>query len=105
MMENIYTTDLTSLTSSGKVIIEFYGNGCLNCQMMSPILDNLEHVLYDVQFYRINADDYPNLIHAYHITSLPSLLIFRDGQLLSTIVGVKPVMTLQMQIEDILNYA
>lgn len=105
MMENIYTTDLTPLTAAGKVIIEFYGNGCLNCQMMTPILSNLERTMYDIKFYRINADDYPNLVRAYHITSLPCLLIFRDGQLLSTIVGVKPIMTLQMQIEDILNYA
>ncbi|MCQ2382295.1 MAG: thioredoxin family protein [Clostridia bacterium] len=96
---------MDNLNFKGKVVIEFYGNGCLNCQIMSPIINNLEHMMPDVNFYRVNADEYPNLVHQYQIISIPSLLLFRDGKLLSRITGVKSQLSLQMLIEDTLNYA
>ncbi len=104
-MEEIYTTDLYSVTQMGNVIVEFYGNGCLNCQMMAPILSNLEQAMPNVRFYRINADAYPNLVQHYQVTSLPTLILFRNGQRISTIVGVKPLPTLLMLIHESLNYA
>ena len=90
---------------TGKVVIEFYGDGCLNCQMMAPILKNLEQTMPGVRFYRVNADYHPELVRQYQITSLPSLLLFRNGRKLSTIIGMKSQLTVQMLIEDILNYA
>ena len=104
-MENLYTTDINLLTRTGKTVIEFYGNGCLNCQIMTPILNKLEQVMSDIKFYRINVDMYHDLAQKYQITSIPSLVLFRDGKKLSTIVGVKPQLTLQMIIQDVLNYA
>ena len=96
---------MDNLNFKGKVVIEFYGNGCLNCQIMSPIINNLEHMMPDVSFYRINADENPNLVHQYQITSIPSLLLFHDGKLLSKIIGVKSQLSLQMLIDNTLNYA
>ncbi len=96
---------MDNLHFKGKVVIEFYGNGCLNCQIMSPIINNLEQAMPDVIFYRINADEHPNLVHQYQITSIPSLLLFHDGKLLSKIIGVKSQLSLQMLIDDTLNYA
>ncbi|MCM1404222.1 MAG: thioredoxin family protein [Prevotella sp.] len=90
---------------SGKVVIEFYGTGCLNCQMMTPIINQLEHDFPDIRFYRVNADQYPNLIQKYHITSLPTLLMFRQGQMLPPIVGIKPLQVMQRLIDQTLNYA
>lgn len=88
-----------------KVVIEFYSNGCLNCQILSPIINNLEKIMPEVRFFRINADDNPDLVQKYQITSLPTLLLFRDGELLSKIVGIKSQLTLHMLIEDALQYA
>ena len=105
MMENIDTTDFTTLTAAGKVVIEFYGTGCFNCQMMTPILNNLERAFPDVRFYRVNADQYPSLVQKYQVTSLPTLLLFRHGQMLPAIIGVKPLQTLQKLIDQTLNYA
>ena len=104
-MEKIYTTDLTALTQAGKVVIEFYGNGCLNCQMMTPILNQMENVFPAIRFYRVNADENPELVQKYQVMSLPTLLLFRHGEMLSAIVGVKPSQTLQKLIDQTLNYA
>ena len=90
---------------TGKVVIEFYTTGCLNCQMMSPIIANLEHLMPDIRFYRVNADIHPDLVQKYQVISIPSLVLFRNGQKLSTIVGTKPQATLQAMINNLLNYA
>ena len=104
-MENISAADFRILTNADKVVVEFYGAGCLNCQMMAPILNHLEPVFPDVRFYRVNADQYPDLVQKHQITSLPTLLLFRHGQILPAIVGVKPAQTLARLIDQTLNYA
>ena len=85
---------------SGYVMIEFYGEGCFNCQMMAPIINNLESRFPRIRFYRINADQHSDLIHRYQITSLPSLLLFRNGKLLTTIIGMKTQSVLERIIND-----
>ena len=88
---------------NNKVVIEFYGNGCLNCQIMEPIIQELESTLPDIHFIRINADTNPNLVQNYQITSLPTLLLLRNEQIVGKIVGVKSASTLYHQINT-LNY-
>lgn len=104
-MENITASAFTPLTKTGKVVVEFYGTGCMNCQIMLPILKHLESTLPDVKFYRINADQFPALTEKYQIKSLPTLLLFRHGKMLSAIIGVKSLKTLQGLIDQALNYA
>ena len=58
-MENVNTINLNHLTQLGTVIVEFYGNGCMNCKIMAPILSQLEVTMPYIRFYRVNADTYP----------------------------------------------
>ena len=104
-MENITPALIADLTDNGKVVLEFYGNGCLNCQMMQPILTDLEQTFPDVRFYCLNADRYTAIAQHYQISSLPTLLLIRHGKILSKIVGVKTATYLRSQIDQILNYA
>ena len=104
-MENLTAADFATVTATGKVVVEFYGAGCMNCQMMAPILGNLESMFPEVRFYRLNADQSPALLQKYQVTSIPTLLLFRHGQSLPAIVGVKPAGTLARLIDQTLNYA
>ena len=90
---------------SGKVIIEFYSDGCLNCQMMAPIIKSLEYYFPDIRFYRINADQRPDLTQKHQVTSIPSLLLFHNGRKLTTIVGAKPEHLIRNIIHNTLDYA
>ncbi|MBO4726618.1 MAG: thioredoxin family protein [Clostridia bacterium] len=90
---------------NSKVVIEFYGNGCLNCQLMEPIMREIKSALPDIHFSRINADTNLDLVQRYQITSLPTLLMLRNEQIVGKIVGVKSSSTLYHQINTTLNYA
>ena len=90
---------------NGKVIIEFYEDNCFNCQMMQPILKELEFLFPDIRFYRVNTDIHRDLINYYHITSLPTLVLLHNGQRLAKIIGSKSLSVLQREINKILNCA
>ena len=94
---------MTDFDFTNLVILEFYGEGCLNCQLMKPVLTNLEHDFPSIRFYHIDADAHHDLVQHYQITSIPCLLIFQQGQKLAEITGVKSQNTLEQIIKGILN--
>ncbi len=104
-MKNLNANEITEQLSKGKIVLEIYSTGCLNCQIMTPILNNLEKDFTQIKFYQINADKFPILLQKYKITSLPTLLLFRYGQFLTSIVGVKHPQLLKRIIDQTLNYA
>ena len=65
----------------------------------------IESALPDIHFSRINADTNLDLVQRYQITSLPTLLMLRNEQIVGKIVGVKSASTLYHQINTTLNYA
>ncbi len=94
-MEDINTLDFDKATAHGNVVVEFYGRGCLNCRMAEPTITKLARQNATLRFVRVNADTNLALVHRYHVASLPTLLCFKDGQVLTTIAGVKPLAVLQ----------
>lgn len=103
-MEEITANKFNLVTQTGKVVVEFFGVDCLNCQMMAPILNQLESIFPGIQFYQINVNEYPALSKQYKIHSLPTLLLFQYGQHLSSVIGVKSLSTLQKILDQNLNY-
>ena len=71
---------------------------------MIPVINYLERIRPEINFYRVQVNDYPNLVQKYQITSLPTLLIFRNGQMISKIVGLKAPQVLQNMIDRIFDY-
>ena len=76
------------LNSNQKVLVDFNASWCGPCQMMSPIIDEISEELTDVKFGKVNIDDYPEIAANYGIMSIPTLLIFKNGELNNTFVGV-----------------
>jgi thioredoxin 1 len=76
------------LKSDKTALVDFYADWCGPCQMMSPIIDEISEELTDVKFGKVNIDDYPEIAANYGIMSIPTLLIFKNGELNNTFVGV-----------------
>ncbi len=76
------------LKSDKTTLVDFYADWCGPCQMMSPIIDEISEELTDVKFGKVNIDDYPEIAANYGIMSIPTLLIFKNGELNNTFVGV-----------------
>ena len=85
--------------TNGKVLVDCYAPWCGPCRMLSPIIDDLAEEINDVTFYKINIDDAPDVSEKYEIMSIPTLLIFENGNLKNTVVGFKR----KEELEDILK--
>ena len=98
-MEELNTRDFDQVIAHGKVVVEFYGRGCLNCRMAEPVINDLESQNKALRFVRVNADTNMALVHRYHITALPTLLCLADGRVLTAISALKPLPVLQESLD------
>jgi thioredoxin 1 len=70
------------------VLVDFWGPTCGPCHLMEPVLDELAgEYAGRVVFYRLNRDENPKIANRYNVMSLPTLIMFKDGQPFSSIIG------------------
>lgn len=95
MSENI--TTLTDATfdevvnaSAAPVVVDFWAEWCGPCKMIAPILDEIATEQGDaVQITKLNVDENPAIAQRFGVMSIPTILVFRDGELDKKIVGAK----------------
>ena len=73
--------------SSGKVLVDCYAPWCGPCKMLSPVIDALATETDNVSFYKLNVDDAEEVSKEYGIMSIPTILLFEDGELKEKVVG------------------
>lgn len=77
------------LNSDKTVIVDFYANWCGPCKMMSPILDKIDIENSDkVKICKVNVDENQDLAQKYRILSIPTLIIFNNGEIINMVVGL-----------------
>ena len=79
------------LESEKLVIVDFWATWCGPCRMLSPILDEVEEEMADkIVVVKVNVDDADEIAMRYRIMSIPTLLFFRNGQMVDRSVGAMP---------------
>ena len=89
MVKDITDQTFKELSSNGKVVVDCFAEWCGPCKMLSPIIDELAEELTDVNFYKLNVDESVEVVRNYNIMSIPTILIFNDGELVNQSVGFK----------------
>jgi thioredoxin 1 len=82
------------------VVVDFWAPWCGPCRMVSPIVEELSVEYGDaVRFHKMNTDDNENTMIEYGITSIPTLIIFKEGREVNRLVGFAPKDQLRRQID------
>ncbi len=89
MVKQITDKEFDEAIKTGKVLVDCYAEWCGPCKMLSPVIDELSEELSDVNFYKLNVDESDEVVRKYSVMSIPTLLIFEDGELKNTSVGFK----------------
>ena len=71
------------------VLVDFWAEWCGPCQMLLPVIDQLAAEVTDAKICKLNVDEQPELAARYRVMTIPTLIVFKDGQAASTSVGVK----------------
>ena len=93
------TFDQAVLKASGPVVVDFWAEWCGPCRMIGPALEEISNSLDGkVKILKLNVDENPATAAKYGVMSIPTLMLFKDGQLASRQVGAAPKAKLEQWI-------
>ena len=90
------------LKAKGVVVVDFFATWCAPCKMLAPILEEISEEVKEAKVVKIDVDENPLAANLYHVSSIPTIKIFKDGELKESKVGFQPKEFLQEAIEELI---
>ncbi len=92
MIEHVKDDNFAEVVEASKelVIVDFWASWCGPCKMLSPLLEEVAGEITNVKFVKINVDENPSSAAKFRVGSIPSLLAFKNGKVVDTLIGFKP---------------
>ncbi|MBO0804923.1 MAG: thioredoxin [Nocardiopsaceae bacterium] len=95
------TFDTEVLKSSKPVVVDYWAEWCGPCKMVSPVLEEIASEHGDkIDVVKLNIDDNPTIAQRYQIMAIPTMSVFRDGEIVKQIVGAKPKSALLKELAE-----
>ncbi len=94
-MIEINSENFEQETSTGIVVVDFWASWCGPCVALAPVLNELSEKNKDVKVVKLNIDENPNISDKFNISSIPSVLFFKQGKIEDRTVGFKSLKTFQ----------
>lgn len=97
-----YTSEDLKPENIGKIplaLVDFWAVWCGPCRMMAPIVEELAAETPDVVFAKLNVDENLDIVQSLGIASIPTLILYKDGEAVERVIGVTPKEELKRLID------
>jgi thioredoxin 1 len=96
------TFETEVLESDLPVIVDFWAPWCGPCRVVSPILAEINTERDDLRVVKLNVDDNQNTAVRYEVLSIPTMILFKDGQVAKKLIGAQPKQRIEAELEPAL---
>ena len=90
------------LENDAPVLVDFWAPWCGPCRMIAPALEEIASERDDLQIVKLNTDENQQTAIAYEVLSIPTLILFKNGQIAKKVIGAYPKRKLEAELEPAL---
>lgn len=100
MLKHANESNFNEMTGKGLVLVDFFATWCGPCKMLGPVLEDMASDRDSIDVVKVDIDESMNLARQYGIMSVPTLVLFKDGQVVAQTSGFQPKESIQQFIDN-----
>lgn len=103
MASELSSSNFKEFVSKGWVLVDFWAPWCGPCRMLGPVIDELSHEMKGIKVGKVNVDEQGDLSGQFEVMSIPTLILFKDGQVADRRVGAGTKPAIKGWIEEAMS--